>query len=242
MKKKTQFHLGRMSANTPAGIDPPQFKEHREKLKAEKVQKKDDRFFDPGKNKNWLTVLIVALFATTASAQIDTIPASAKKYTVYGVHDGDTFNMVDSTRRIANGRLYRFGVRLYGVNAPEVWAPGYSITQTYGVESGDKMRSVFKGRAVWVDSVMTDVYNNPVCIVYIQDSTGVWDAGTYAVANGLAWAQITKRKRNRTDYDNRLITLQDVARREKRGLWAVSKDEKGSQVQPWVWRKKMTGN
>lgn len=55
MKKKTQFHLGRMSANTPAGIDPPQFKEHREKAKTEKSQKKDDRFFDPGKNKNWLT-------------------------------------------------------------------------------------------------------------------------------------------------------------------------------------------
>lgn len=53
--KKRQFNLQPMSANTPPGIDPPQFKEHREKVKAEKSQKKDDRFFDPGKNKNWLT-------------------------------------------------------------------------------------------------------------------------------------------------------------------------------------------
>jgi endonuclease YncB( thermonuclease family) len=186
------------------------------------------------------TLLFSLLYLCSLSAQqpLTELPATAKRATVYKVHDGDSYFLIDSTRRNAAGKYHRFDVRLQKVDAPEVYAKGYSIDQDYGRIAGDSMRAYLKGRVVWYDSTGTDFYGNMLAAVYVVDSTDfITDVSAYAVANGYAWAWVPTRKSKRTDYDRFLLTLQEVAQDENRGLWGIE----GKKIRPANWRRMKTG-
>jgi endonuclease YncB( thermonuclease family) len=187
----------------------------------------------------YLIFSLLYLCSLSAQQPLTELPATAKKATVYKVHDGDSYFLIDSTCRDTDGVMHRFKIRLQKVDAPEVFAPGYSISQTYGTEAGNAMRAYLKGRVVWYDSTGVDFYGNMLAALYVVDSTDfITDVSAYAVANGYAWAWVPTRKSKRTDYDRFLLTLQEVAQDEKRGLWGIE----GKKIRPANWRKMKTGN
>lgn len=129
---------------------------------------------------------------------------------VTSVHDGD------SMRVRCPGFRKTLPIRLDQIDAPE-------LDQTYGMASRDFLRSMCpKGQDAVVHDLGADTYNRRLGRVYCN---GV-DVNAAMVEAGAAWVY---------DYhatDKSLIPLQEMARSQKRGLWATQKEP----VAPWDFR------
>ncbi|HMN45378.1 MAG TPA: thermonuclease family protein [Povalibacter sp.] len=122
----------------------------------------------------------------------------------------------DSLKAKIQGVVMEF--RLAGIDAPE-------SDQPYGKQAAAELRALVKGRQITVVFEDVDRYGRVVGDVWV-DSLFI---NRELVARGAAWfyPQFAR--------DDALFQAEEAARDAKRGLWALSADER---VEPWVWRER----
>jgi len=139
---------------------------------------------------------------------------------VVKVLDGDTFHGRRSPGLLLNGakpiRDTLVSVRLWGVDAPEKRQP-------WGDEARAALAGMIEGKTVHVTVVDVDAYHRVVGHVRLHGM----DVNQEMVAQGHAWMF-----RKYTDSPS-LDVWEQVARRERRGLWAA---DSGTRIPPWEWR------
>lgn len=141
---------------------------------------------------------------------------------VCAVHDGDSI-------KIDTGKA-KIPVRIKNINAPEIFAPGYSWQQPYGKEAGDWLRLFLRGAKVRATIDATrDKWGRRVAVVEIfAPASGNWhDVAGYIVAQGYAWVGPGRGK-----YLSKLRGIQEEAKQKKKGLWADP-----NPISPTVWRR-----
>jgi endonuclease YncB( thermonuclease family) len=130
--------------------------------------------------------------------------------TVVGVIDGDTVV-------IASPRGPEMRVRLAEIDAPEKGQP-------WGSKSKETLSNLVYGKAVVLTVTGQDRYGRTIARLQAAGQ----DVSAEMVRRGAAWAY--------RDYlkQKTLLQVEADARRERRGLWALSERET---VPPWVWRR-----
>ena len=135
---------------------------------------------------------------------------------VVAVADGDTLTLLTPDKR-------QIRIRLAEIDTPEKRQP-------YGTRAKQSLSDLCFGKHARVDVKTTDRYGRIVGRVYCA---GI-DANAEQVRRGAAWVY---RKYAR---DPALYALENEARLERRGLWALPEAQR---VPPWEWRKAMrSGN
>ena len=157
-------------------------------------------------------ILILLLFLQFATF--------AQTATVKAVHDADSYKV-----QFDDGRIR--WVRLYGVDAPEVVSNKISKDQPYGRQAANNIRALIKGRQVRIDSVTSDIYNRLVAKVYLDTI----DLTVYTISTGNAWW--LNNANIKPEEFNRLKALQEVAKKNKLGLWALP----GTKQRPSTFRR-----
>ena len=153
------------------------------------------------------TILLLALASFPASADFTG--------RVVGVLDGDTVDVLDSTR--ATHR-----VRLVGIDAPEKKQP-------YGQVAKKALSDLVFQQQVSVETEKTDRYGRVLGKILVSGT----DANLALVSQGLAWH--FKRYQNEQPLADRLEygRAETAAKEAKLGLWAEN-----DPVAPWNWRKR----
>lgn len=124
------------------------------------------------------------------------------------VHDGDTFTLlVDGKRQVK--------VRLHGIDCPE-------RGQDFGNAAREYVASRIAGQQLCVDSTDTDRYGRVIAVVPYKSTT----INESLLADGLAWHY------KKYDKNPEWATLEDNARRNKKGLWQMP-----GPIAPWEWRR-----
>ncbi|BBJ00215.1 nuclease [Ferrigenium kumadai] len=126
---------------------------------------------------------------------------------VIAVLDGDTVLV-----KRANGLKK---IRLAGIDAPEK-------AQTLGDTSRRSLADMVLGKQVKVASEAVDQYGRMVAHLSVDGL----DVNAEQIRRGMAWEY------SRFHNDRAMLALQEEARREPRGLWALS-----DPMPPWEWRK-----
>ena len=157
----------------------------------------------------FLVVLLVVLLlpALTLAAEI--------QGRVVGVHDGDTFTLLQDGNQQTR-------VRLAEIDAPE-------SKQPYGNKAKQELSSLIFGKMVTVNIQDTDRYGRTVGRVTIN----TLDVNAEMIRRGAAWVYRKYAK------DQTLFQLETQAKQEKRGLWKLPDSER---VPPWEWRHAKRGN
>lgn len=137
--------------------------------------------------------------------------AEALLVRVVGVQDGDTITVLTSENQ-------SFRVRLVEIDAPESGQP-------YGQRAKQALSAMVFGKDVTVDVQGTDRYGRTLGRVY----HGEIDVNAAMVRDGFAWAYRAYLT------DDAMLSLEEDARREARGLWSLPAAER---VPPWEWRRK----
>jgi endonuclease YncB( thermonuclease family) len=137
--------------------------------------------------------------------------AEALLVRVVGVQDGDTITVLTSENQ-------SFRVRLVEIDAPESGQP-------YGQRAKQALSAMVFGKDVTVDVQGTDRYGRTLGRVY----HGEFDVNAAMVRDGFAWAYRSYL------IDDAMLSLEEDARREARGLWSLPAAER---VPPWEWRRK----
>ena len=161
----------------------------------------------------WLATLGVCLLTVTVSY------ADERDFTgtVRKIFDGDSFLV-----RPPKGR--DVDVRLQDIDAPEK-------TQPYGHAARAALIGLIGDRKVFVDVIETDRYGRKVARVYREPDR--LDVVKALVRDGHVWVY------RRTVRDRSLIALEDAARAERRGLWALPEKDR---VPPWQYRYQQRRN
>jgi len=154
-----------------------------------------------------LTVLLLALLLGSHRVWAEEIRGQ-----VVGITDGDTI-----TLRVPSHPEIK--VRLAEIDAPEKG-------QAFGTQSRKILSSLVFGRAVLVDVSSQDRYGRSIGRVYVE-SPAV-DVSAAMVEAGAAWVF------DRYAKDPILYELQQDARQNRRGLWALPPSD---QTPPWEWRR-----
>ncbi|MDR2164797.1 MAG: thermonuclease family protein [Zoogloeaceae bacterium] len=128
---------------------------------------------------------------------------------VVGVADGDTLTLLTPDRK-------RVRIRLAEIDAPEK-------AQPFGQRSKRALSDICLNKQARVTVRDIDRYGRSVGLVLCD---GDKDANATMVSSGLAWVYA------QYSASSALRRLEDVARREKRGLWADH-----DPLPPWEWRK-----
>ncbi len=138
------------------------------------------------------------------------VPQSEISGKIVKVYDGDTATMVSSDN------LYRYKLRFYGIDAPE-------LAQSGGKESQETLSEMILNREVTVQVMDCDRYGRTLGKIYCD--------GRYInhemVLAGQAW-WYADYARNERD----LQQAELLARRERRGLWSRNQNQP-----PWEYRK-----
>lgn len=152
-----------------------------------------------------LRILVSALFFLLAQA------ASAEELRgrVVGITDGDTLTLLTEQRE-------QVRIRLAEIDTPERGQP-------YGTRARQSLSDLAFGKAVRVVVEDTDRYRRTVGRVY----AGPQDINAEMVRRGAAWVY------RRYSHDPALLRLEQAARAERRGLWALPEMER---IPPWEWR------
>ncbi len=129
---------------------------------------------------------------------------------VVAVTDGDTIKV------LVDGREQRI-VRLAEIDAPEK-------AQPWGNRARQKLSELVFRRDVVVQQTDTDRYGRIVAKVSVEGR----DVGRTMVASGAAWAF------RRYLIDQSLLDVEEGARRQRIGLWAMPDNET---IAPWDWRQ-----
>lgn len=123
------------------------------------------------------------------------------------VVDGDTVYLSDGAK-----------VRLYGIDTPE-------RRQPYGLDARDALRAM-AASPVRIDQMDVDRYGRIVAVVWIDGQ----NVNRELVRMGAAWVYDRYCK---ADFCATWETLEDKARKDRRGLWADP-----DALPPWEWRRR----
>lgn len=122
-------------------------------------------------------------------------------------HDGDS---------LKNGKEM---IRLWGIDAPELSQTCDEGTTKCGKEARDRLQALIKQGPVVCVELDRDRWKRPISKCTVNDI----DLSEQMVLEGFALAY----RKYSTDY----IEEEDLARKEKKGLWS------GTFIEPWLWRK-----
>ena len=156
--------------------------------------------------KNKLLLLLFLFSFTCGHSQV-----------VKAIHDGDSYKIK---------AVVDVWYRVEGIDCPEVISHLIHVAQPHGVEIGDTIRKLIKGKTVSLKSYGVDIYGRPRAQVFLE---GV-DMAELILRNGWGWYY----RSNDLDKATRIRyrKLRDYAKRNRLGLWA---DEKP--INPAEWRK-----
>jgi micrococcal nuclease len=135
-------------------------------------------------------------------------PALALEGKVVGVIDGDTIDVLDSSKK-------QHRVRFDGIDAPERGQP-------FSSRAKSTLSELVFGKAVRVETEGADKYDRTIGRVYLDGR----DVGLAMLEAGMAW-HYTKYDQGK-DY----AAAEKTARSLSRGLW----DDR-SPIPPWEWRR-----
>jgi len=152
-----------------------------------------------------LTLLTLLALLTLAPTPAAPPPLIAK---TIQVHDGDTLKVATRSRAIK--------VRLWGIDAPE-------LAQPYGTSATLELRRLTTATTFTLQVRSIDRYGRTVAILILPDGRQV--NGAMVQAGAAWWYQAYARKA--AD----LMTAQDEARRDHRGLW-----REPNPTPPWAFR------
>jgi endonuclease YncB( thermonuclease family) len=155
-----------------------------------------------------LAAMAALLAGWTAGAEPEARPEKQLEGEVVEVIDGDSLRLLVAGSSIP--------IRLAQIDAPEK-------DQPYGSESKAALMEIAAGKKARVTVIDVDRYGRSVGEVYV----GELHVNGEMVRRGHAWAY--------TRYARTLdiIDLEDQARREGRGIWALPESQRDA---PWVWR------
>lgn len=144
------------------------------------------------------------------------LPALAESMhgVVIVVIDGDT--VLFKPDHVGARSRFFLKIRLADIDAPEK-------DQAYGALATQALSTMVLKQPIEISTVATDVYGRT--LAYLQ--RGAIDVNTEMVRLGYAWT--STRYQRRTD----LLTLQEEARRARRGLWG----DDAQPTPPWDWRR-----
>ncbi|MBD0294664.1 MAG: thermonuclease family protein [Flavisolibacter sp.] len=128
---------------------------------------------------------------------------------VVAIADGDTFTFLDK-------KNMQVKIRLYGVDCPE-------RSQEFGTVARQKLSDLIFGQPVKLVEKGTDQYGRTIAMVYTPNNVCVNEE---LLRNGLAWHY------KEYDKNSRWAQLEEIARRNKVGLWSQPHP-----TPPWEWRK-----
>lgn len=133
--------------------------------------------------------------------------------TVTKVVDGDTFWADNGTKK-------GIKVRLIGVDAPESRKTFKKEVGYYGKEAKEYLTNLLKKKGVKLeyDVTRTDRYGRTLAYVYLEDGTFV---NAELVKNGYAMVMTVPPN---VKYAEEFVKLQQEARENNHGLWAVTED------------------
>jgi endonuclease YncB( thermonuclease family) len=150
---------------------------------------------------------LLLLFAAAGVACADTLQGD-----VIVVIDGDTVLFKPDHFHPSSRAFLK--VRLAGIDAPEA-------DQPHGDEATRALRQMALKRRATLEVVATDVYRRKLGRLVV----GGLEINTELVRGGHAWIALR-------DADAPLRSLQEDARRVRRGLWLDA-----DPMPPWVWRR-----
>jgi endonuclease YncB( thermonuclease family) len=150
---------------------------------------------------------------------LPTLTLAAKSETglqgrVVGVHDGDTFTLLQDGHQ-------QIKVRLAEIDAPE-------SKQPYGNKAKQELSSLIFGKIVTINIQDTDRYGRTVGRVFIN----TLDVNADMIRRGAAWVYRKYAK------DQTLYPLEAQAKQQKRGLWNLPESQR---IPPWEWRHPNNG-
>jgi endonuclease YncB( thermonuclease family) len=128
---------------------------------------------------------------------------------VIGIMDGDTFKLLTPDSTVVK-------VRLANIDCPEKKQPFCNRAKEF------TSQAIF-GKTVCIDVLKKDRYRRSIAIVFYNDSLNL---NNELIINGLAWHYIKYSK------DPELQTMEDIARKNKIGLW-----QEVNAIPPWEWRE-----
>ena len=153
-----------------------------------------------------LFVFIISLLASSL-AFAETLSGK-----VIGVMDGDTIKILTIDKK-------QHKIRLAEIDTPEKKQP-------YGQKAKQALSDMIYRKNVNVKVSTTDRYGRKIGQIYLGDK---WINGEL-VKEGHAWVYRRYARENK----QRLLMLENNARKARKGLWALSEAER---IEPWLWRK-----
>lgn len=157
----------------------------------------------------WLLGLTLALCRLTSAQDLPILPGKVTR-----VLDGDTADV-----QLSSGPIR---VRFNGIDSPEK-------NQPIGLEATAFLTKMIDGKSVRLEPYRQDRYDRIIANVLL----GNLNVNEEMVREGYAWAYRKYMKRE----NPKLCTLEDAARRERRGLWVRPS---GEWIAPWEWRRLKT--
>lgn len=165
--------------------------------------------------------LLMLAFVVAVTAQ------SALAYELTGkvirVADGDTITL--------RGEHANHRIRLASIDAPEKGSGSKRPGQPFGEASRKYLAGQVAGKTLTLQCYETDRYGRHICDIPLGDYT----ANQLLVYAGMAWAN--RQGEDKYLRDRSLLTLQQDAQDNRRGLWA----EPGA-IAPWQWRRECWRN
>lgn len=131
---------------------------------------------------------------------------------VVSVADGDTLLVIHNDQQVK--------VRLYGIDAPE-------HGQGFGQQAKALTAALVAGRNVDVEQKDTDQYGRMAALVKVDGQ----NLNELIIQNGYAWVY---RQYCKERLCNGWMRSEEMARKQKRGMWAGS-----VVIPPWEWRAQM---
>jgi endonuclease YncB( thermonuclease family) len=159
------------------------------------------------RTKGFLALVFVSLLFGSAFAE--TISGR-----VVGVADGDTLTVLDASKQ-------QHKIRLDGIDAPEK-------AQPFGDRSKQSLSDLAFNRDVQVQTHKRDRYGRVVGKV-LHDGA---DLNLIQINRGMAWHYKAYAGEQTPEDRMRYAAAEEIARREKRGLWRDKEP-----TPPWDWRK-----
>ena len=167
--------------------------------------------------------------SATAPTELETIfpmpgtlsksDSSLPSTVIRAVHDGDSYYLVglEPANKFARGE---------GYDTPEIRSPYVGATQPWGVEVGDSVRALIKGKTVTYSLYGIGQYDRPYVSVYVDGA----DLGEIILQKGWGWYYTPNKLPSALK--KRYKAAERAAKKAKRGLWGDP-----DPVKPSVWRK-----
>lgn len=159
-----------------------------------------------------LSFVLVAV-ALLISFPTTSVSASTLAGKVIGISDGDTIDVLDSSKTTHR-------IRLAGIDAPEK-------AQPFGQRSKEHLSDSVFGKQVEVQGGKIDKYGRTVGKILVNG----FDANLEQIRAGFAWHYKAYASEQSADDRSLYLMAEEKARAQHLGLWSEKK-----QMPPWEWR------